>query len=74
MSIEEEEVEIDSICELLKKCKVDDGTFAESLYNLYLFIGLTKGMDNIKNGKGTPLKDLKKEREELYERYRRRYG
>lgn len=74
MNIEKENVEIDSICELLKKCKVDDGTFSESLYNLYLFIGLTKGINDIQNGKGTPLEEFKKEREALYERYHRRYG
>lgn len=74
MSIEKENVKIDSICELLKKCEVDDGTFAGSLYNLYLFIGITKGVNDMNNGRGTPLEDLKKEREALYERYRRRYG
>ena len=31
MNIEKEDVKTDSICELLKKCKVDDGTFSESL-------------------------------------------
>lgn len=74
MNIEKEDVKIDSICELLRKCEVDDGTFSESLYNLYLFIGITKGVDDIRNGRGTPLEEFKKEREALYERYRRRYG
>ena len=74
MSIEKEDVKIDSICELLKKCKVDDGTFSESLYNLYFYIGITKGVDDIQNGKGTPLEEFKKERKALYERYSRRYG
>ena len=74
MNIEKEDVKIDSICELLKKCKVDDGTFSESLYNFYLCIGIAKGMYDIREGKGTSLKEFKKERETLYERYRRRYG
>jgi hypothetical protein len=74
MNIEKEDVKIDSICELLKKCKVDDGSFTESLYNLYFYIGITKGVNDIQNGNGTPLEDFKKEREALYERYHRRYG
>lgn len=74
MNIEKEDVKTDSICELLKKCKVDDGTFSESLYNLYLCIGIAKGMNDIRKGKGTSLEEFKKEREALYERYRRRYG
>ena len=74
MNIENEDVKIDSICELLKKCKVDDGTFSESLYNLYLFIGLTKGLDDIRNGRGTPLEEFNREMEELHGRYNRRFG
>ena len=74
MNIEKENVKIDSICELLKKCEVDDGTFSESLYNLYLFIGLTKGIDDIRNGRSTPLKDVKTEMEALYERTSRKFG
>lgn len=74
MNIEKEDVKIDSICELLKKCKVDNGTFSESLYNLYLFIELTKGIDDIRNGRGTPLEEFRKEREALYERYSRRHS
>lgn len=74
MNIEKEDVKIDSICELLKKCKVDDGTFSDSLYNLYFFIGFTKGVDNIRNGKGTPLNEFRKEMEALHERTSRRFG
>ena len=74
MNIEKEDVKIDSICELLKKCKVDDGTFSESLYNLYLFIGLTKGIDDIRNGRGITLEELRKEMEERHACYSRRFS
>ena len=74
MNIEKEDVKIDSICELLRKCEVDDGTFAESLYNLYLFIGITKGVNDIRNGRGSTLEELDKEMEERHARYSRRFG
>jgi len=74
MNNQKENIKFDSICDLLKNCENDDGTFANSLYNLYFFIGLTKGVDDMNNNRGTTLEDLQKEREELYERYHRRYG
>lgn len=74
MKIEKEDVKIDSICELLRKCKVDDGTFSESLYNLYLFIGITKSVDDIRNGRGMTLEDFNREREVFRESYSRRFG
>ena len=74
MKIEKEDVKIDSICELLRKCKVDDGTFSESLYNLYLFIGITKSVDDIRNGRGMTLEDFNREREVFRENYSRRFG
>lgn len=74
MKIEKENVKIDSICELLRKCKVDDGTFSESLYNLYLFIGITKSVDDIRNGRGMTLEDFNREREAFRESYGRRFG
>lgn len=69
-----EGIKIDSICELMKKCEKDDGTFSESLYILYFFIGLTKGIEDAKSNRGTPLEEFKKERETLYEHNNRRYG
>lgn len=74
MKIEKEDVKIDSICELLRKCKVDDGTFSESLYNLYLFIGITKSVDDIRNGRGMTLEDFNRERKVFRESYSRRFG
>lgn len=74
MEIEKEDVKIDSICELLKNCKVDDGTFSDSLYNLCLFIGITKGVDDIRNGRGITLEEFKKESAERRARYSRRFG
>lgn len=74
MKIEKEDVKIDSICELLRKCMVDDGTFSESLYNLYLFIGITKSVDDIRNGRGMSLEDFNREREVFRESYSRRFG
>lgn len=43
-----EDVSIEKISELLKKAPTDDGTFYGALYDLYLFIGFAKGIDDIK--------------------------
>ena len=49
MSIKED-IPMEKISELLKKAPTDDGTFYGSLYDLYVFIGLAKSADDIKNG------------------------
>jgi len=73
MKIEKENVRIDKIVNLLKNSE-DDGTFIDSLYDLYLFIGITKGVDDIRNARGATLQEFAKEREALYESYSRRFG
>lgn len=50
MSIKED-IPMEKISELLKKAPTDDGTFYGSLYDLYVFIGLVKSADDIKNGR-----------------------
>lgn len=65
---------MDKISELLKKSKTDDGTFLDALYNLYVFIGLTKGTEDIRNGRYWTLEELKQEMEAKYEAYSRRLG
>ena len=50
MSIREN-ISMKKISEMLKEAPTDDGTFYGSLYDLYVFIGLAKGVDDIKNGR-----------------------
>ena len=69
-----EEISIEKITELLKKSETDDGTFYGALYDLYLLIGIAKGIDDIKNGRGMTLEEFDKEREALYESYNRKFG
>lgn len=69
-----EDIPMEKISELLKKAKTDDGTFYGSLYDLYVFIGLTKSVDDIKNGRTITLEELEKEMEALYESSSRRFG
>ena len=69
-----ENIEIEKISELLKNAPTDDGTFYSALYDLKVFIGITKGVNDINKGNGTPLEDFLKEREKLYEDYSRRFG
>lgn len=74
MNKNQENIEVEKIVELLKNCPEDDGTFLGCLYNLYFFIGISKGVDDMNNGRGMTLEEFKKEREALYERYSRRFG
>ena len=67
-----EDISMEKISELLKKAQTDDGTFYGALYDLYLFIGIAKGMDDIKNGRGITLEELRKEMEARYESYSKR--
>ena len=73
MSIEED-IPMEKISELLKKAPTDDGTFYGSLYDLYVFIGLVKSADDIKNGRTITLEELKKEMEALYDSSSKRFG
>lgn len=73
MSIKED-IPMEKISELLKKAPTDDGTFYGSLYDLYVFIGLAKSADGIKNGRTMTLEELEKEMEALYENSSRRFG
>lgn len=74
MNKNQENIEIEKLSELLKKAPTDDGTFYGSFYDLYVLIGIAKGVNDINQGNGTPIKDLIKEREALYEGYSRKFG
>ena len=73
MSIKED-IPMEKISELLKKAPTDDGTFYGSLYDLYVFIGLVKSADDIKNGRTITLEELKKEMEALYDSTSKGFG
>lgn len=62
---------MEKIVDLLKNSE-DDGTFLDALYNLYFFIGIAKGLDDARNGRGITLEEHQKEMEALYESYNRR--
>lgn len=73
MSIPKENIEMKKIVDLLKE-KEDNGTFYDTLYDLYVLLGIAKGVDNIRNGQGISLEEFNKEMEELHESYSRRFG
>lgn len=54
MSIPKENIPMEKIVELLKKSE-DDGTFFGCIYNLYVLIGIAKGVNDIRNGRGETL-------------------
>ena len=74
MNKEQEKIEIENLVELLKKASTDDGTFLGSLYDLYVLIRIAKGVNDINQGKGISLQELRTEREALYESYSRKFG
>ncbi len=74
MKNNEEDFSMEKICELLKNAPTDDGTFYSSVYDLYLFIGLAKSADDIKQDRCITLEELRQEMEERHERYSRRFG
>ena len=74
MNNNEEKIKIKKICDLLRNAPTDDGTFYSTIYDLYVFIGITKGVDDINNGRGIPLEEFRKEMEALYESTSRRSG
>lgn len=73
MSIPKENIEMKKIVDLLKE-KEDNGTFYDTLYDLYVLLGIAKSVDNIRNGQGISLEEFNKEMEELHESYSRRFG
>ena len=70
----QEKIEIENLVELLKKAETDDGTFSGALYDLYVLIGIAKGVNDINQGKGISLEELRVDREALYESYSRKFG
>ena len=71
--MEEEKISIGKISDLLRKSN-DDGTFLDSLYDLYFFIGITKGINDMNSGNGITLEEHQKRMEARYETYTRRFG
>ena len=74
MKEEQEKIEIEKISEILKKAQTDDGTFYGSLYDLYVLIGIVKGVNSINHGNGISLEELDREMEALHENTSRRFG
>ena len=70
----QEQFYLDKISELLRKSKSDDGTFLDALYNLYLFIGITKSINDIKTGNVMTIEESRERMMQKYESYSARYG
>ena len=58
----------------MEKSKKENISFYGCLYDLYVLIGIVKGVSDINNGNGITLEELEKEREALYENYSRNFG
>lgn len=73
MSTPKENIEMEKIVKLLENSE-DDGTLYGNIYNLCVLIGIAKGVDDIRNGRGMTLEEFNKEMEGLRESYSRRLG
>ena len=69
-----ENISMEKITEFLKKSPTDDGTFYSAIYDLYVYINIAKGINDINNGNHITLEELDKEMEELYANTSRRFG
>ncbi len=74
MSIPKEDIKLEKIVKLLEQNPQENNTLYDNIYNLYVLIGIAKGVNDIRNGRGMTLEEFNKEREELYEHYSRRFG
>ena len=74
MSIPKEDIKLEKIVKLLEQNPEENNTLYDNIYNLYVLIGIAKGVDEMRKGQGMTLEEFNKEREELYERYSRRFG
>ena len=74
MSLPKEDIKLEKIIKLLEKNSKANNTLFDNIYNLYVLIGIAKGVDEMKKGQGMTLEEFNKEREELYGRYNRRFG
>lgn len=74
MSIPKENVQMGKIVKLLENAPADDGTLYSSIYDLYVFIGLAKGVDDMRNGRGMTLEESRERMMKKYANYNTRYG
>lgn len=74
MSIPKEDIKLEKIVKLLEQNPEENNTLYDNIYNLYVLIGIAKGIDEMRKGQGMTLEEFNKEREKLYERYSRRFG
>ncbi len=70
----QENIKIEKLSELLKKAPTDDGTFYGSLYDLYVLIGIAKGVNSINHENSISLEELDREMEDRHVRFSRRLG
>lgn len=73
MNMPKEDIKLEKIVKLLEKNTEDNNTLYDNIYNLYVLISIAKGTSDIRNGRGMTLEEFNKEREELYERYSRKF-
>lgn len=74
ISIPKENVQMGKIVKLLENAPTDDGTLYSSIYDLYVFIGLAKGVDDMRNGRGMTLEESRERMMKKYANYNTRYG
>ena len=66
MNTQNEEIKIERIVDLLKKSEEKE-SFYDVLYNLYVLLGISKGVNEMNKNEGTSLDDFLAEREAQYD-------
>ena len=69
VSIPKEDIKLEKIVKLLEQNPEENNTLYDNIYNLYVLIGIAKGVNDMRNGRGMTLEEFNKEREALYESY-----
>lgn len=64
---------MEKIINLLKKSE-DDGTFLDTIYDLYVLMGIAKGVDDARNGRGITVEESRERMMKKYDTYNTRYG
>ena len=62
-------IKLNKITDLLLNSENDHQTLYSAIYDMYFFIGVAKGVDDINNNRGISQKEFEDERKKLYAKY-----
>lgn len=66
-------IQMEKISDILERYD-DLDTFYDCLYEIYVLIGVAKGVDDVNNGRGMTLEESRERMMKRFENYNTRYG